>query len=126
MLAQPPNDAATEALQGLDYLDDLVQLDNAIVSNPNQAAIAQLRADVTNRQVQGDPVAAVNQLTNIVVTAAVPLVGARYTALKYRVPARDWEWAQNFLNNVYTGQIKEPVEFLHDLEQKASPTPIRT
>jgi hypothetical protein len=125
MLAQPPN-AATEALQGLDYLDALVQLDNAIVSNPNQAAIAQLRANVTSGQVQGDPVAAVKQLTDTVVTAAVALVAPRYTALKYRLPEKEWGWAQLYLNNAYSGQIQEPVEYLHDIEQKASATPVRT
>jgi hypothetical protein len=125
MLAQPP-DATGEALRGLDYLDELVQLDNAIVSNQHQAAIAQLRTDVTNGRVQGDPVAAVKQLTSTVVTAAAALVAARYTALKYRISPRDWEWAQAFVNNVYSGQIKDPVEYLHDVERKASPTPIRT
>ncbi len=125
LLAQPP-DAKTQALKKLDYLDEIVALDNAIVSAQHQQAIAQARVQVNANQFQGDPVALIERLTNLVVAAAVPLIGARYTALKYRISAKEWEAAQNYLNLAYSGQIKTPVEYLHYLEGRASPNPIRT
>jgi hypothetical protein len=120
MLAQQPRDDKAEALKELDYLDGIVRLDNTLVSARHQQAITQARAQINANQYQGDPTALIERLINVVVLAAVPLIAARYNALKGGMRPREWENTKNFLDLAYSGQIKEPVEYLHYLEQQAA------
>ena len=127
LLLSEPDPPSAQALKALGVLDQLVVLDATVVSGPNQKIITDLGIIAGLNRRRNTIVAEVNQLTNQVVAGAVAIIARRFKALEYRVSVTEWEKnAQGYLNNAYSGQVKEPLEYLLGLERSAPPNPIRT
>ena len=126
MILAPPANPAQAALKGLDYLDRVVVADPAVVSQQDQTSIQQMRIDITGNQLQGDPKAAVTQLTDRVLAAAVPLVKARFEALERRMPENDWEQIETlWFTSLQSGKLMDAIGYLQQLEASLPAQPIR-
>ena len=126
LLLSEPDPPSAQALKALGVLDQLVTLDATVVSGPSQKTMTELGIAAGLNRRRNTIVAEVMQLTNQIAAGAVAIIARRLKALEYRVSAKDWEEAQNYLNNAYSGQVMEPLKYLLGLERSAPPNPIRT
>ncbi len=120
----PDRNAAT--VKGLDYLDRLVQVEPGLVTQPLQQEIRQLRIDIGNNQVNGDPYDAVIELTDRVLGNAVTEMRNRFLALKPRIALQDqtgyqWKGVEQILTAVQAGKVLDWIDRLRQMEQMYPP-----
>lgn len=126
MLLAPMPNPAVAALRAVDYLDRIVAADPAVVSQQNQQAIQQMRADIVGNRVQGNPQTAVTRLTDTVIAAAVPVIKGRFDALERRMPERTWQDVESlWFTNLFSGKLMDAIDYLRQLEASLPTQAIR-
>jgi hypothetical protein len=96
------------------------------VSQQNQQAIQQMRADIVGNRVQGNPQTAVTRLTDTVIAAAVPVIKGRFDALERRMPERTWQDVESlWFTNLFSGKLMDAIDYLRQLEASLPTQAIR-